>query len=253
MSQLTPMHQKAYTKVLTDVKEEKCSLEQALSLDNLLTFSRITRGSMLWRNQAGPTEGWAGYIAHDPEDKEARRAAFSSLCATHPEALYTNLFVMGMPRSLSAKYIEQARPKLELLGLSISAAPNTVCIKNAAVDKALPLQYLSQIKELDLSRSVSFGDNPAGNDGPLASFPAMPFFSVASSIEDTPSGMHHVGGLEYGTAAMLDRMCGLLEAEVGGGGEFADILVPDKLTDLVHASRTCAESTYKGRPTRDFN
>jgi len=133
--------------------------------------------------------------------------------------------------------------------LSISAAPNTVCIKNASVDKALPLQYLSRQKELDLSRSVAFGDNPAGNDAPLASFAEMPFFSVARSIDETPPGVPHVGGLEFGTAVVLDRLCDMLEAEARGGPEVSKMLMGDKMTELVLECRPCAEATYTGRPT----
>ena len=50
-----------------------------------------------------------------------------------------------------------------------------------------------------------------GNDAPLASFSEMPFFSVARSIDETPPGVPHVGGLEFGTAVVLDRLCDMLE------------------------------------------
>jgi hypothetical protein len=157
MPLLTNMHQKAYGKILDEVASGSQTMEEALSLDNLLHFQRITRGSMLWRNQSGPTEQWTGYVEHDPKDEAARREAFAALCETYPSAHYTNLFVMGMPRSISAKYIAEAQPKLEQLGLSASAAPNTVCIKNSAVDKSLPLHYLSTSGELALERSFAFG------------------------------------------------------------------------------------------------
>ena len=64
---------------------------------------------------------------------------------------------MGLPRSVSEKYIAEAQPKLEKLGLNASAAPNTVCIKNAAVNKSLPLHYLSASGELCLENSFAFG------------------------------------------------------------------------------------------------
>jgi hypothetical protein len=62
---------------------------------------------------------------------------------------------------------------------------------------------------------LSNRDNPAGNDAPLASFPSMPFFSVAPSLDETPDKATHVGALEYGTAVVLGRLCDLLEAKQG--------------------------------------
>ena len=52
-------------------------------------------------------------------------------------ARYTNLFLMGMPRGLSGKYIEQYAPALAALGCEASAAPNSICVKNVTANKVL--------------------------------------------------------------------------------------------------------------------
>ena len=84
-----------------------------------------------------------------------------------------------------------------------------MCIKNSAVDKSLPLQFLAARHHesgFTFNKSFAFGDNPSGNDRPLASCsPEMFFFSVASELEQTPEAFRelYVGHMEAGTAAVI--------------------------------------------------
>ena len=78
-------------------------------------------------------------------------------------------------------------------GCHASAAPNSVCVKSASVDKAAPVRWLannSDVLEIgfDISQAVAFGDNPAGNDRPLTQFEEMPFVSVEGGEEPSSSG-----------------------------------------------------------------
>ena len=102
-------------------------------------------------------------------------------------------------------------------GCVASAAPNSVCLKSAVANKALPIEWLagafpgSPATELRLSRAVAFGDNPTGNDQPLTTFAerGMCFVSVADcAAEELPEALRprHVGGLEAGTARVLQRL-----------------------------------------------
>ena len=63
------------------------------------------------------------------------------------------------------------RPRLAALGLEPSAAPNSLWLKNPAVDKSLPVHYMVRHADrfgFDLASAVAFGDNPAGETRPLA-------------------------------------------------------------------------------------
>jgi hypothetical protein len=205
----------AYTAVLDEAVaaggDAAAALEERLPLSRLLAPGGVTqRGTMLWRNQAGPIEQW--------KRTPGVKSLLASLAEVQKDARYTNLFLMGLPRVLSAPYIARFEPRLAALGYEASAAPNTVCLKNAAVSKALPVQWLSGLMEgapeppvLSLRHSVAFGDNPSGNDKPLTTFgdQGMPFVSVSPEQDEAlPPGLValHVGGLEHGSAAVLSRL-----------------------------------------------
>ena len=84
--------------------------------------------------------------------------------------------VLNLPRSVSAPYITAAAPELAALGVSSSAAPNSVWLKRRHVSKELPVRWLEQQQQqqqhgeglgrLDVRRCCAFGDNPTGNDSP---------------------------------------------------------------------------------------
>ena len=90
------------------------------------------------------------------------------------DASFSNLVVLHLPRSVSAPYIAAAAPRLAKLGVSCSAAPNSVWLKRSLVSKARPVRWLEQrqpqqaeaVERLDVRRAVAFGDNPTGNDSP---------------------------------------------------------------------------------------
>uniref|UniRef100_A0A7S1WHB4 Uncharacterized protein n=1 Tax=Alexandrium catenella TaxID=2925 RepID=A0A7S1WHB4_ALECA len=174
---------------------------------------------MIWLNQAGPVDGWIR-----DGGKEDPLFGFYAL-EGRPQPAYTNLFMMGLPPHISNRYIHEGEfaEGLANLGLTASAAPNSVCIRSNAVSKDLPVRWLAERPEYGLrfSHTVAFGDNPLGNDRPLALLP-LPFVSVAPelSAEFPPElgdgGFHQVGGCEVGTAAVVDLLNIVLEAEGDG-------------------------------------
>ena len=223
----------------------EADLRELVDLNSLMYPGGVKRrgGTVIWRNQAGPTEGWersGGATATGDRGED-----FISLCDPDCLAPYTNLFLLGFPASHSPPYIQRFRAELEDLGVSASAAPNSVCIKNAAVDKATPLKWLidadspaAQVYDFrpgGTGLCLAFGDNPGGNDRPLANFAAgspevaagakavLPFVSVASAVDDVPGWLRaaHVGGEEKGMAAVLRQMVAVLQ-EGGGAAAVAD-------------------------------
>ena len=121
---------------------------------------------------------------------------------------------------VAARYLDRfdVRARLARLGLEASRAPNSIWFKNPAVNKALPVQFLSRHAErfgFAIDRAVAFGNTPAGNDAPLTGFveSGMAFVSVAGSVTDTPDHLqsHHVGGYEHGTAAMIHELASAIE------------------------------------------
>ena len=191
----------------SNTKPTKADVEELLTQENLLVPSKLfARGSMLWRNQAGPAADW---IRHG--DPTGPWFGFTDEAGVEPTPFFTNLFVMAIPKTHSQPYVDHANLSLHPLGLVASGAPNSICIKSRYVDKALPLQYLADSPAFDFSfdRAVAFGDNPGGNDAPLASsHVAMPFFSVSKLQGDTPAPLRTtwVGGHEYGTAAAVELL-----------------------------------------------
>ncbi len=202
-------------------------------------------GTVIWRNQAGPTETWVRTGGRAEPTGDAA-ADFLSLCDPSCLAPYTNLFILGMPSTHSPPFIDAFAERLDALGLSASAAPNSVCIKVASIDKSAPLKWL-MYDDSDEARSygfnpggdgglyLAFGDNPGGNDGPLALFDSatggdgrIPFVSVAAHLEEVPTALRrlHVGGEEAGCAAVIDEMalqlldsCSTSDSTSASGGD----------------------------------
>jgi len=192
-----------------------CSLGDILTTERLsLPGSILPRASMLWRNQAGPMESWCksggpqdpwwGFTEESPRGSGGGRA--------ERKAFFTTLFIMAFPRDKSEGYIERYQSRFASLGCHASSAPNSVCVKSSCVDKAAPVAWLASRGEeygFELSRAVAFGDNPIGNDRPLTTFPDMPFVSVATVREGSPSGVAFwAGNREGGTAAVLRELNG---------------------------------------------
>ena len=178
------------------------TLEEIVTIDRLaLPGGFLPRASMFWRNQAGPVEDWCRAGGRD-----------DVWWGCHGQgAFYTTLFVSGFPRTLSEPYLKRYASRFESLGCHASAAPNSVCVKSASVDKGAPVRWLANNNYeigFDLTRSVAFGDNPAGNDRPLTEFEEMPFVSVESenSCESLEGVTYWVGGKEAGTASVLRDM-----------------------------------------------
>lgn len=73
------------------------------------------RGSMLWRNQAGPAADW---IRHGPPD--GPWFGFTDDSGVEPVPFFTNLFIMAIPKTHSQPYIDTANEALHPLGLVAS-------------------------------------------------------------------------------------------------------------------------------------
>ena len=123
---------------------------------------------------------------------------------------------MGCPQALSDSIIENSREELSVYGVKASAAPNSICIKNATVNKAIPVKWLMKDGAIP-KYAVALGDKPAGNDAPLTNIPGVQFLSVASSLQEVPQQLHHchVGGHESGCALILEELCNLAEEASG--------------------------------------
>lgn len=199
-------------------------LREYLTMERMLGMNvAIPRGSLVWCNEAGEPDFWE--IEDDREWRaklEAKRneIAKADAKAADERRRLTNCFVLGMSSDVSKPYLERHASRLTALGALASAAPNSVLIKHAAANKALPVRWLTKHQKLGFScaAAVAFGDNPAGNDAPLASFmdDGMPFVSVAPGLEHCPAHLQpwHVGGLEEGTALCMALMN---EARLGVG------------------------------------
>ena len=249
---LSPNHAAAISALLDEASKvvgggvESGGVEAVLSCERLTSPSGVLpRGALVWRNQAGPISAWKRDEKFVPVPARGKEWNFvGSVAATQPGAKYTNCFLMCFPRAISAKYIERFAARLASLGCVASAAPNSVCLKSAAANKALPIEWLcgafpgAPAAELSLERAVAFGDNPCGNDQPLTTFAerGMHFVSVAAGDgAELPEALRplHVSGLEAGTAGVLQRLVGTGAARIKAN-----------LADEVH--KICAAIRHNG-------
>lgn len=183
------------------------TIERLFTVANLLNFDGALKekGSLIWRNEVGPLTDEALARMIDPSST----------------ALFTSCIVMNVPQEVSPGYAARLGldERLRKLDLEHSSAPNSLWLKNPAVDKSLPVQYLQRHADrfsFALDNAVAFGDNPGGNDEPLTRFhdEGMTFVSVAGTLEDCPAHLQpsHVGGFEHGTAAVIDALASALQS-----------------------------------------
>ena len=62
----------------------------------------LERGSLIWRNQAGPVNSWI---------------KLNDIEKNWENIFFTNLFVLGLPDSISSPYIQKYSKSLEVLGI----------------------------------------------------------------------------------------------------------------------------------------
>ena len=78
------------------------------------------------------------------------------------------------------------RPRLAALGLEPSPAPNSLWLKNPAVDKSLPVHYMVRHADrfgFDLASAVAFGDNPGGERPQTTPLPpALAAFATLTAL-----------------------------------------------------------------------
>jgi hypothetical protein len=188
--------QESYAAILAKFKTA-AELRDALTTDQMLSMNALMpRGSLVWRNSAGNPDFWE--VASESEYRRLRdeQAAAEKARKNKPaqnehspgiEPRWTNAFVLGMNQSVSQPYIDRYAEELSALGAVASAAPNSVLIKNAFMHKGVPVRYMGESGRLDFRSAIAFGDNPSGNDAPLAQCTdstgyTVPFVSVAPSL-----------------------------------------------------------------------
>jgi len=198
----------------------KAKLRELFTLDNLLNLRGAlkARGNLIWRNQTGRMT--------DETLKEMQDQ--------YSKALFTTLIVMSVPSEVREKYMKQldVNVRLKVLGVEVSHAPNSIWFKNPAVNKSLPVRFMSRHPErfeFDLARAIAFGDNPAGNDEPLTRFEreGMPFVSVSADASEAPTveaKENHIGGFEFGTAAVIDELSRVLRPGVSSRDLLLEVL-----------------------------
>lgn len=201
LSSLDGRRREEYQRILHENPTEE-QLRAALTEGNMLSMSKLLkRGSLVWMNQAGPASQWVRKKDVGMHGKIPR---------------YTNLFVLGFPKSVSGPYLSKYRETFESLGILASAAPNSVCLSNQAIDKGTAIRWLHENDSVDFSieQALGVGDCPTGNDYPLTCFQkeGMPFVNCGATPSDHDS--FFLGNFEHGTARLITGLNDSFEEHV---------------------------------------
>lgn len=235
LHQCHPTSRKESYELLFEGVSDAEELTQLLTNDFLMHKGSLPGfgGSCLWSNASRIPKGWDNDTAKDTGKKrkgKTGKGGNKDLDDKQPRR-WTTLWILGIGQALSERFIKEYRDRFTALGIHVSAAPNSIFLKNQICSKALPIEYMWN----DLQHnSVAFGDNPKGNDFPMTLFDGcletscgggagdnpkgMPFVSVSAGVEDTPVGLrkYYVGGLETGTALCLKYMNDVRQGGAGG-------------------------------------
>lgn len=173
--------------------------------------------------------------------------------------------IMGFPGAFSKRYYQQFVEKAAAVGADLSAAPNSLWFTPSGVSKASPIHWLQSHAEdycFDLGNAVAFGDCPHTNDGPLTTIPLSagdgppvycPFVSVAhtDNVPKIPAHTHklHVGGLEYGTAKVVEALLSSLrgDPQPATGQHFVPTFLEEAVQQCQKAAETCSAEAVDGR------
>ena len=144
----------------------------------------------------------------DGKDGDKEKKVPRAKAAAFNTKRWTTLWILGIDETTAGMFVgEQVKDRLAKLGVSANFAPNSILLKNAECDKALPLNHMLPTLAYN---SIAFGDNPSGNDAPLTKFGdrGIPFVSVSTLVDETPENLRSlfVGSLEIGTARCLEYM-----------------------------------------------
>ena len=232
LQQCHPTSRKESYELLFEGVADAEELKQLLTNDFLMNKGGLPgfRGSCLWSNASRIPKGWDdGNDGENSKKKKKKNGADKDVDNKQP-ARWTTLWILGIGQALSERFIKRYRDRFTALGIHVSAAPNSIFLKNQMCSKALPIEYMWD----DLQHnSVAFGDNPKGNDLPMTLFDGcvemegggsgdhpkgMPFVSVSGDVEETPMELrkYYVGGLETGTALCLKYMNEVRQGGAGG-------------------------------------
>ena len=207
LSILKPLDERrrlAYETILKKCKS-KNELENLLTENNMVQPGKfLERGSLIWRNQAGPVNSWI-------KQKDVEK--------NWENVFFTNLFVLGLPDSISSPYIEKYSKSLEVLGIKASAAPNSVCLSNNTIDKGTVIRWMNDCNEFDFTykNCIAIGDSPEGNDYALTTFQhvGMPFVNCGD--KPTHHDTYYVGEYEFGVSKFIRYLNEVVETANNNG------------------------------------
>tara|TARA_B110000208_G_scaffold102120_1_gene127199 strand:- start:7 stop:1437 length:1431 start_codon:yes stop_codon:yes gene_type:complete len=129
----------------------------------------VPEKALVWRNQPGPPSSWRANWGGN--------GSFATRV--------TNVFLMGTPPARAAPTLEAYRARIFAMGVAASSAPSTICLRSRMIDKSVPVAWLDRRCRLGDTKprfnsssgfgfatddAVAIGDNPLGNDAPLATF-----------------------------------------------------------------------------------
>ena len=137
---------------------------------------------------------------------------------------FTNLFVLGLPNSISSPYIQKYSKSLEVLGIKASAAPNSVCLSNNSVDKGTVIRWMNDCDEFDFSyqNCIAIGDNPDGNDYALTTFQNDGMAFINCGDKTTQHDTYFVGEYEFGVSKFIHYLNGVIKMTNSGDGTESD-------------------------------
>lgn len=142
----------------------------------------------------------------------------------------TQIALIGIPSDL----------KISTQGIDsdfeIVRANLTTEIALKGIDKSIPVYWLMKNPQYDFqpAKSVSIGDKPSGNDGPLMRLQEtlqMPFISVSNTKEKLPDGVYRVGGNCTGTAKIINGL--VQQALLLDANQTLIPVIPNKLLNVI--------------------
>jgi hypothetical protein len=163
------------------------------------------------------------YAAHPLSFHPKREGVEGYAAYCFDNTTVADISAMGIPRTLAPELLDVLKQEyIQTRQLSIDYAPNSAKVHRQGMTKATPVEWLAGVRSyvaqshslpgpclhgtINLAQCIAVGDNPSGNDRPLAWFQdqGMAFVSVADNAADVAESLlpRHIGRLEHGTAAL---------------------------------------------------
>ena len=175
--------------------------------------------TLVWRNQPGPPESWAATWGGN---------------GTFATRL-TNVFIMGTPPHRAQPTLDAFRARIFGNGIAASSAPSTICLRSRTIDKSVPVAWLDRRSTAGdaagetaqssfgfaLDDAVAIGDNPLGNDAPLATFGRYVRRVGAGALDNSGNAALERGGSWDESEVMAFVSVGEAAAEEDGDADAA--------------------------------